>query len=63
MTGRLENRVVKLERGAQSGWRAWDGRPVDEWPDKALLASLAEDDDALPRGYWRSTWKAPRRVR
>jgi hypothetical protein len=42
VTGRLENRVIKLEGGARSGWRTWEDRPVDEWPDEALLALLAE---------------------
>lgn len=50
MTGRLENRVGRLERGARSGWRAWEGRPADEWPDEALVAFLAESQ-CWPRDH------------
>ncbi len=39
---RLEARVVRLEAAGRRGWRAFIGRPVEEWPDEALLGFLGE---------------------
>ena len=39
---RLAARIVRLESVAPAGrWRAWVGRPMDDWPDEALLGYLA----------------------
>ncbi len=46
---RLETRVVKLERAGAS-WRAYEGRPLAEWPDLALVAYLSERE-GWPRGH------------
>ncbi len=48
---RLEGRVVRLERGGRrNGWRACASVPVGQWPDDALLGSLAESE-GWPPGY------------
>jgi hypothetical protein len=39
---RLEVRVVSLEAASRRGWRAFIGRPVEQWPDEALLGFLGE---------------------
>ncbi len=39
---RLEARVVKLEAVGRRGWRAFAGRPIEQWPDEALLGFLGE---------------------
>ena len=36
---RLGERVARLERRG-TGWKAWDGVPVDQWPDAALWSLL-----------------------
>jgi hypothetical protein len=45
----LENRVIRLERGA--GWRSWRayiGREIVAWPDVALAALCGDDTDWPP---------------
>jgi hypothetical protein len=39
---RLGVRVAKLEAAGRRGWRAFIGRPVEQWPDEALLGFLGE---------------------
>lgn len=46
---RIAPRLAKLERGDANGWRAWEGVPHRCWPDRALLAFLAEAE-GWPRG-------------
>ena len=36
---RLGERVARLERRG-TGWKAWDGVPVEQWPDVALWSLL-----------------------
>ena len=45
---RLASRVVRLERGDPNGWRWWEGRPLREWPDHALLALIGEGEGWPP---------------
>ena len=46
---RLENRVIKLERGGgRNGWRAFAGVPVGQWTDEALLGFIAESEGWPP---------------
>jgi hypothetical protein len=47
---RLSSRVARLERSPHSGWRWWEGRPLREWPDHALLA-LIGDAKGWPPDY------------
>ena len=50
---RLEARVIKLEAAGQPGqrsWRALIGRPIEEWPDEALLGFLGEPE-GWPLGH------------
>ncbi len=42
MTSSHLRRITKLESGAAwSSWRQYASRPMDEWPDEALLDYLA----------------------
>ena len=41
---RLSSRVVRLEQGPHDGWRWWEGRPLRDWPDHALLALIGEGE-------------------
>ncbi len=45
---RLEVRVVSLEAASRRGWRAFIGRPVEQWPDEALLGFVGEGQDWPP---------------
>ena len=36
---RLGERVARLERRG-TGWKAWEGVPVEQWPDAALWSLL-----------------------
>ena len=45
---RLEARMVKLEAAGRCGWRAFVGRPVEQWPDEALLGLLGESQGWPP---------------
>ena len=47
---RIGARIAKLERGDAHGWRAWKGVAHRYWPDRALLAFLAEAE-GWPPGY------------
>ena len=36
----LARRLVKLEAQHRAGWKAWQGVPLHDWPDTALVAFL-----------------------
>ena len=39
---RLEALVVRLEAAGRHGWRVFIARPIEQWPDEALLGFLGE---------------------
>lgn len=47
---RLGARVVRLELAGRRGWRDCIGRPIEEWPDEALVGFLGEDQ-GWPLGH------------
>ncbi|MBI0538957.1 hypothetical protein D9599_25725 [Roseomonas sp. KE2513] len=46
---RFDARLSKLEMTPGAGWQTWAGRPMQEWPDEALVAFIASGED-LPGG-------------
>lgn len=50
MTSRLQQRLSALGRDRRSDLAWWWGLPLDEWPDGAIVALLAEKND-WPPGY------------
>ena len=50
MTSRLQQRLSALERDRRSDPASWWGLPLDEWPDGAIVAFLAEKH-GWPPGY------------
>ncbi len=49
MTGRLENRLVRLEQRSASSWQAFVGIPLDRWPDEALEAYIRDRSGLEPQ--------------
>lgn len=49
VTSRFDARLTKLERKPGAEWQTWADRPMQEWPDEALLAFIASGED-LPEG-------------
>ena len=45
---RLEARVIRLESRGRNGWRACIDRPMEQWPDDALLGFLGEAEGWPP---------------